>query len=124
MLDNGNDHDWFSSPMILTLGIIALVCLNFLIVWEIHAKHPVIDLSLFKRRNFTVSVVALSLGMMALFGLNVVFPLWLQITLDYTTTWACRATATVGGLAFLMAHVYDPTTQLRTGDAVERHRAV
>jgi DHA2 family multidrug resistance protein len=56
MLDNGNDHDWFASPMILTLGLIAVVSLSFLIAWELNAKHPVIDLSLFKQRNFTVGV--------------------------------------------------------------------
>ena len=64
MLDNGNDHDWFNSTLILALGIIALVCLTFLVVWEIHAKHPVIDLTLFKKRNFTVGVISLSLGML------------------------------------------------------------
>jgi MFS transporter, DHA2 family, multidrug resistance protein len=105
MLDNGNDHDWFSSPMILTLGLIALVCLTFLIVWELHAKHPVVDLSLFKQRNFTVGVISLSLGMFAFFGINVVFPLWLQITLGYTATWAGLATAPVGILAFLIAPI-------------------
>lgn len=105
MLDNGNDHDWFSSPLILTLGIIALVSLTFLVVWEIHAKHPVVDLSLFKQRNFTVGVVALSLGMFAFFGINVVFPLWLQVDLGYTATWAGLATAPVGVLAFLMSPI-------------------
>jgi DHA2 family multidrug resistance protein len=111
MLDNGNDHDWFASPMILTLGIIALVCLTFLIVWELHAKHPVVELALFKRRNFTVAVVALSLGMMAFFGINVVFPLWLQIDLGYTATWAGLASAPVGVLAFLMAPVIGANIQ-------------
>jgi DHA2 family multidrug resistance protein len=105
MLDNGNDHDWFASPLILTLGIAALVCLTFLVVWEIHAKHPVVDLSLFKQRNFTVGVVALTLGMFAFFGINVVFPLWLQIDLGYTATWAGLATAPVGVLAFLLSPV-------------------
>ena len=111
MLDNGNDNDWFASPMILALGIIALVCLTFLIVWELHAKHPVVDLSLFKSRNFTVAVIALSLGMMAFFGINVVFPLWLQITLGYTATWAGLASAPVGVLAFLMATVIGANIQ-------------
>ncbi|WNL47936.1 DHA2 family efflux MFS transporter permease subunit [Dyella sp. BiH032] len=105
MLDNGNDNDWFASTLITVLGITALVCISFLIVWELHAKHPVVDLSLFKRRNFTVGVTALSLGMMAFFGINVVFPLWLQTTLGYTATWAGLATAPVGILAFLMSPV-------------------
>jgi DHA2 family multidrug resistance protein len=105
MLDNGNDHDWFASPMITSLGIVALVCLTFLIVWELHAKHPVVDLSLFRQRNFTVGVLALSLGMFAFFGINVVFPLWLQVTLGYTATWAGLATAPVGVLAFLVSPI-------------------
>ena len=105
MLDNGNDNDWFSSPMITTLGIIAAVCLTFLVVWELHAKHPVVDLSLFKQRNFTVGVIALSLGMFAFFGINVVFPLWLQTTIGYTATWAGLASAPVGVLAFLLSPI-------------------
>ncbi|RDI99667.1 MFS transporter [Dyella solisilvae] len=105
MLDNGNDHDWFSSPLITTLGLIALVCLTFLVVWELHAKHPVVDLGLFRQRNFTAGVVALSLGMFAFFGINVVFPLWLQTTLGYTATWAGLATAPVGILAFLLSPI-------------------
>ncbi|URL59955.1 DHA2 family efflux MFS transporter permease subunit [Luteibacter flocculans] len=103
MLDNGNDHDWFASPMILTLGLIALVALVFLVIWELTAKHPVVDLSLFGRRNFAVGVTALSLGMLAFFGINVVFPLWLQTTLGYTATWAGLATAPVGILAFVVS---------------------
>jgi len=105
MLDNGNDNDWFASPMIATLGIVALVCLTFLVVWELHAKHPVVDLSLFRERNFTVGVLSLSLGMFAFFGINVVFPLWLQTTLGYTATWAGLATAPVGVLAFLVSPI-------------------
>jgi DHA2 family multidrug resistance protein len=111
MLDNGNDNDRIASPMILALGITALLCLTFLIVWELYAKHPVIELSLFKSRNFTVAVVALSLGMMAFFGINVVFPLWLQITLGYTATWAGLASAPVGVLAFLMAPIIGANIQ-------------
>ena len=105
MLDNGNDKDWFASPLILTLGLVALVALVFLVAWELTDKHPVVDLSLFRKRNFTVGVIALSLGMMAFFGINVVFPLWLQINLDYTATWAGLATAPVGILAFLLSPV-------------------
>jgi DHA2 family multidrug resistance protein len=64
-----------------------------------------VDLSLFKQRNFTVGVLGLSLGMFAFFGINVVFPLWLQITLNYTATWAGLATAPVGILAFVVAPI-------------------
>ncbi|HET8899383.1 MAG TPA: DHA2 family efflux MFS transporter permease subunit [Rhodanobacteraceae bacterium] len=105
MLDNGNDKDWFSSPMILTLALVSVVSLVFLVAWELTDRHPVVDLSLFRQRNFTAGVLALSLGMMAFFGINVVFPLWLQLNLGYTATWAGLATAPVGILAFLLSPV-------------------
>ncbi|HET8553735.1 MAG TPA: DHA2 family efflux MFS transporter permease subunit [Rhodanobacteraceae bacterium] len=105
MLDNGKDKDWFASPMILTLGIIAVVCLTFLIAWELTDRHPIVDLSLFRHRNFSTGVLALSLGMMAFFGINVIFPLWLQLDLGYTATWAGLATAPVGILAFILSPI-------------------
>ncbi|MBB6189432.1 DHA2 family efflux MFS transporter permease subunit [Rhodanobacter sp. MP7CTX1] len=105
MLDNGNDHDWFASPLILTLGLIAVVSLSFLIAWELNAKHPVIDLSLFKQRNFTIGVSAMSFGMLAFFAVNVVSPLWLQTTLGFTATWSGLTAAWVGVLAFLFSPI-------------------
>ncbi len=105
MLDNGNDKDWFSSPLILTLGIVAVVGLAFFIAWELTDEHPVVDLSLFRKRNFAVGVAALSFGMIGFFGINVIFPLWLQTDLNYTATWAGLATAPVGILAFLISPI-------------------
>ena len=105
MLDNGNDHDWFASPLILTLGLIALVSLSFLIAWELNAKHPVIDLSLFRQRNFTIGVSAMSFGMLAFFAINVVSPLWLQTTLGFTASWSGLTSAWVGVLAFVLSPV-------------------
>jgi DHA2 family multidrug resistance protein len=105
MLDNGNDKDWFSSPMITTLGIIAVVCITFFVAWELTEEHPVVDLSLFRRRNFTIGVIAMALGMTAFFGINVVYPLWLQTVANYTASWAGYATAPVGILAFLMSPI-------------------
>jgi len=105
MLDNGNDKDWFSSPMIITLGIVALVSLTFFIAWELMEKHPIVDLSLFRKRNFLVGVAAMSFGMFGFFGINVVYPLWLQTVLGYTASWAGLATAPVGILAFLVSPI-------------------
>ncbi|HEN47031.1 MAG TPA: DHA2 family efflux MFS transporter permease subunit [Mizugakiibacter sp.] len=103
MLDNGYNKDWFASPMIIILGITALVCLSFLIVWELTDRHPVIDLRMFKHRNFTTGVLALTVGMFCFFGINVIYPLWLQTTISYTAEWAGLATAPVGILAFIVA---------------------
>lgn len=103
MLDNGNDYDWFSSKMILTLALVALVCLTFLIAWELMHDHPVVDLYLFKRRNFAVGVLCLWMGMFAFFGGTVVLPTWVQQVMSYTATWAGFAVAPIGIPAIFMS---------------------
>ncbi len=95
-LDNGNDLDWFSSPLIVTSSIVALVSLTFFIPWEIMDPHPVVDLHFFGRRNFLIGTLCVSIAYFAFMGANVVFPIWLQTTAGYTATWAGIAVAPVG----------------------------
>src|SRR4030088_3294673 len=52
MLDNGNEKDWFSSPVILAAAITSVMAISFFIPWELTDKHPVVDLRLFSHRNF------------------------------------------------------------------------
>jgi MFS transporter, DHA2 family, multidrug resistance protein len=103
LLDNGKDLDWFNSPVINTLAIISTITLSFFIVWEITEKHPIVDLALFKNRNFTIGTVALSLGYMTFFGNVVILPLWLQTQQNYTPTWAGLATAPLGILPLILS---------------------
>lgn len=102
LLDKGNDLDWFNSSFILTLSIISFIAISFLIVWELTEKHPIIDLTLFERRNFTVGTIALTMGFMVYFSNIVIFPLWLQTQMGYTPTWAGLAAAPVGILPFFL----------------------
>jgi MFS transporter, DHA2 family, multidrug resistance protein len=103
LLDKGNDLDWFHSNFILTLAIISFMALCYLIVWELTARYPIIDLTLFGERNFTIGTMALTLGFMVYFGNIVIFPLWLQTQMGYTPTWAGVAAAPVGILPFLLS---------------------
>jgi len=105
MLDNGNDLDWFNSNVIITLCSTATVALTFFVAWELTDKHPIVDLRLLKKRNFRFGVIALSLGFMAFFAMNVLFPLWLQTVMNYTPTWAGIATAPVGIFALLLSPI-------------------
>jgi DHA2 family multidrug resistance protein len=105
MLDNGNDLDWFSSPMIVTLCVTAVVALTFLIAWELTDKHPVVDLSLFKHRNFRFGLMGMGLGIFGFFGISVIFPLWLQTTIGYSAADAGKATAVVGILPVILAPI-------------------
>jgi DHA2 family multidrug resistance protein len=103
MLDNGNDKDWFNSPVIIAAGVVSFISLVFLIPWELTDKHPVIDLHLFSRRNFRVGTCVIGVAYFAFSGINIIFPLWLQTTVGYTATWAGLAVAPVGLLALVAA---------------------
>ncbi|WP_198971754.1 DHA2 family efflux MFS transporter permease subunit [Xylophilus sp. ASV27] len=103
MLDLGKEHDWFHSPMVVTLAVVAAVGLAFFLAWEFTDKHPVVDLSLFGRRNFWAGTVATSVGYGLFFGNVVLLPLWLQQYMGYTATQAGMVTAPVGLFALLLS---------------------
>ncbi len=105
VLDNGKDLDWFGSPMIVGLTAAAVVAITFLVAWELTDRHPIVDLSLFSRRNFTVGVVVLCLGTTGFFSATIIFPLWLQTTMGYTPSWAGIATAASGVSALIVAPI-------------------
>ena len=101
MLDQGNDKAWFESNYITTLAIVSAVALSFFVVWELTDDNPVVDLRLFKQRNFAVGTIAIAIGYMIFFGNVVIFPLWLQTQMGYTATWAGLAAASMGILAII-----------------------
>ncbi|MCQ9327647.1 DHA2 family efflux MFS transporter permease subunit [Neisseria dentiae] len=105
MLDRGKELDWFASGEIITLAVVAVVCLTYFVVWELGEEHPVVDLSLFKDRNFTVGVITTSLGFMVYMGSLVLLPLVLQSNLGYTATWAGLVAAPVGILPIILSPV-------------------
>ncbi|MEO6985360.1 MAG: DHA2 family efflux MFS transporter permease subunit, partial [Paralcaligenes sp.] len=86
MLDKGKELDWFSSPAITTMAIVVVISFVFFVIWELTAKHPVVDLTLFKGRNFTSGTVTISVAYGVFFGTVVLLPLWMQSTLGYTAT--------------------------------------
>jgi DHA2 family multidrug resistance protein len=102
MLDNGNEKDWFNSPLILAAAVVSIIAISFLIPWELNDRHPVVDLRLFGRRNFRVGTCTLGLAYFAFMGVNIIFPLWLQTTVGYTATWAGFAIAPVGLLSLVI----------------------
>jgi len=84
MLDRGQQDDWFASHFILTLAIIAGIGLLSLFVWEWFAKHPVIEVRLFKNFNFLSSNVMMFLLGVVLFSSLVMIPQFLQTLIGYT----------------------------------------
>lgn len=105
MLDRGKELDWFESTEIIVLGITALVCLVYFVVWELGEKYPIVDLYLFKDRNFAIGVLATSLGFMVYMGTLTLLPLVLQSNLSYTATWAGLVAAPVGLLPVILSPI-------------------
>ena len=66
MLDKGKDLDWFNSPVIWALTIVALIAFLFFVIWELTEAKPIVDLRLFKGRNFLGGTVAISIAYAAL----------------------------------------------------------
>jgi DHA2 family multidrug resistance protein len=96
MLDLGSDENWFDSPLIIGLTVITGVVFCYFLVWELNHPYPIVDLSLFKDRNFAVGAGGGSLIYAAFFGSSVLLPLVLQTQFGYTATWAGLVIAPIG----------------------------
>lgn len=105
LLDRGKELDWFSSNEIVVLAVVAVIAITFLIIWELTDDHPIVDLSLFKSRNFTIGCLCISLAFMLYVGSIVLLPQLLQSVYGYTATWAGLAAAPVGIIPMLLAPV-------------------
>ncbi|WP_129643242.1 DHA2 family efflux MFS transporter permease subunit [Peristeroidobacter agariperforans] len=103
MLDKGKDEDWFSSPFIVVLTIVSVIAFAAWLIWELTEKHPIVDLSLFKHRNFTFALIPMCLGYAVFFGNIVLLPLWMQTQLGYTATWAGLLAAPGGLIAVIIS---------------------
>ena len=102
VLDKGNDEDWFNSPFIIVTSIVSAIALAVFLIWELTDKDPIVNLKLFRHRNFSAGTLALVLAYAAFFAIGLLVPLWLQRNLGYTSTWAGYATAPLGIIPVLL----------------------
>ncbi|WP_028602286.1 DHA2 family efflux MFS transporter permease subunit [Ottowia thiooxydans] len=105
MLDKGKELDWFHSGQIIAFAVVALVGFVFFLIWELTEEHPIVDLSLFKRRNFWSAALATAVGYGVFFGNVVILPLWLQQFMGYTATQAGMIMAPVGLFAIVLSPI-------------------
>lgn len=85
VLDKGEREDWFDSNLIVTLSIISLISLIVLVWWELkRAEHPVVNLRLFKDKNFLFGNLVMFFTFINLFGSIILLPIYLQNLMGYT----------------------------------------
>ncbi len=77
VLEEGNKDDWFASPFILELAIVAAVLLTIFVAIELTVAKPLVNLRLLTRRNFGIGVVVNVLVGFALFGTVYILPQFL-----------------------------------------------
>jgi DHA2 family multidrug resistance protein len=101
MLDKGQEDDWFGSNFIVTLAVLAAVGISGLIVRELKAEHPVIDLSVFRYRSYAIGTFLMTSIGFVLYGSTVLLPLLMQELLGYSATHAGITNLPRGMASFL-----------------------
>jgi DHA2 family multidrug resistance protein len=101
MLDKGEEYDWFASNFICVFGFLFVAGMAGLIWWEWRAKNPVMNLRLFKFRNFAICSFLMILVGGVLNAATVLQPQFLQQLMGYTATLAGEA-LTGGGMILLI----------------------
>src|ERR1700728_2576443 len=101
MLDKGEENDWFASSLIRTCGILFVAGMAGLIWWQWRAKNPIMNLRLFKYKNFAICCFLIILVGGGLNGATRLEPQFLQQLMGYTGTLAGQSLAG-GGLILLV----------------------
>ena len=103
MLDKGEENDWFNSSFICTSAVLFVVGMFALIWWEWNAKEPLINLRVFRFRNFAICCFLMALVGGVLNANTVLQPQFMQQLLGWTAMRAGMA-LTAGGitLVFMM----------------------
>ena len=78
VLEEGNKDDWFGSPFIVRLSVIAIVALSLFLLIELTSSKPLLNLRLLFRRNFGFGISANFLLGIALYGSVYILPVYLS----------------------------------------------
>jgi MFS transporter, DHA2 family, multidrug resistance protein len=100
MLDKGEENDWFASTFIRICCFLFIAGMIGLIWWQWRAKNPIMNLRLFKYKNFAICCLLMILVGGVLNAATVLEPQFLQQLMGYTATRAGEALAG-GGLVLL-----------------------
>jgi MFS transporter, DHA2 family, multidrug resistance protein len=119
MLDKGEENDWFASTFIRIFCFLFVAGMIGLIWWQWRAKNPIMNLRLFKYKNFAICCLLMILVGGVLNAATVLEPQFLQQLMGYTATRAGEALA--GGGAVLL--VVMPMAGVATGKYPARNMA-
>src|SRR5574344_4368 len=84
VLDNGQKNDWFNAPWICWLFWTSMTSMVAFVVSQIINKKSLIDLKIFRDKNFSVGTLILVLVTGVMFSSIAIMPLFLQNLLKYS----------------------------------------
>ena len=88
VLDKGEQFNWFDTYWIYWLTLISVVSFVFFYIWELETKKPIVDVRVFKDRNFLVGTMVSSFINIMLYGTLLLIPSFTQNMLGYSPYFA------------------------------------
>jgi DHA2 family multidrug resistance protein len=101
-LDQGERYEWFDSNFIVILGFTAVVALIGFLVRELTADEPILDLGVYRDRNFAAASVIMVFVMFGFFSSMVLLALFTQKVLGYDA-WTSGLVLAPGGVGNLFS---------------------
>jgi EmrB/QacA subfamily drug resistance transporter len=95
-------HGW-GDPLVLVPLIAGVACFALFLLWEARARHPMLDLALFRIRNFAVANLTTLAAYAGLFGGLFFVGLYLQQVVGYSALEAGLATTPISVLLFVLS---------------------
>src|ERR1051326_2388334 len=83
VIDTGQKNDWFASSQIIWFSILSGAALISFVIWELTTDEPIVNLRVFKNRNFAVGTLLIASVGIVLYGTTALLPLFLQTLLGY-----------------------------------------
>ncbi len=109
VLDKGQEDDWFSSHLIAFFTVACIVAFVVMIWWELkqlrEGHRPILNLTLFKRRNFSISFLLMFVLGFSLYGTTILIPQLVQTLLGYTAELAGLVLSPAGLMMMCMMPV-------------------
>jgi DHA2 family multidrug resistance protein len=87
-IDRGEDYDWLGSPFIRVMFVISAIGFLFGCTYLYYARHPIVDLRVFKDHNFALGTLQIAFMGFVLYASAVLIPQFSQQQIGYTATWA------------------------------------
>ena len=83
VLDKGQEADWFGAEWVRWFTLVSVASFFSFIWWEFQTDHPLVDLRVFKNRNFTIGLILMTSLAAILYGTTAQLPLFLQTLMGY-----------------------------------------